>query len=325
MTTTKTRTHKARSQRSSSDRDEKLTALHEQITAGVANLLESGAWQAMLDTAAKFHRYSLGNQILIGLQAPTATRLAGFGTWRSLGRHVRKGEKGIAILAPCTYRATSAPHGDDNTTDTGEDEAKTTGQDTAKDGAPARQVLRGFRPAYVFDVAQTDGDPLPDLGESPVTGAVPAGLWDGLAAQVAAHGYTLTRGDCGSAEGYTHPGTRIVRISGTENDAAAVGVLAHELAHIECGHVQDLPTYRTCRGRCDIEAESIAYVVTAAHGVDTSGSTFGYVTGWAHGDPEAVRAAATTVTQTARRILDHLNPTEDPHNEQATGDTPDRV
>ena len=96
-------------------RAERLAELHEQIAGGVAALVGSDAWRAMLDTAAKFHSYSLGNVVLIALQAPQATRVAGFRTWKSLGRQVRKGERGIGILAPCTYRpkaatsATAAP------------------------------------------------------------------------------------------------------------------------------------------------------------------------------------------------------------------------
>jgi len=86
---------------------DKLAALHEQISDGVAALVESSP-TAMLDTAAKFHSYSLGNLLLIGAQAPQATRVAGFRTWRSLGWQVGKGERGIAILAPCSYRPTAA-------------------------------------------------------------------------------------------------------------------------------------------------------------------------------------------------------------------------
>ncbi len=91
----------------------KLAALHEQISDGVAALVESQGWRAMLDTAAKFHSYSLGNLLLIGAQAPQATtRVAGFRGWQSVGRQVRKGERGIAILAPCTYRPKAADRAD---------------------------------------------------------------------------------------------------------------------------------------------------------------------------------------------------------------------
>jgi len=99
----------------------------------------------------------------------------------------------------------------------------------------------------------------------------------------------------------------VVRVRDDLDDAQAVKTLAHELGHLECGHVTDLPTYATCRGRCEVEAESVAYVVAAAHGLDASGYTFAYVPGWAGGDPAKVRQAAETVTRAARTILSHCS------------------
>jgi len=302
-TKTKKATRRGPSAQANQDRDTKIAALHAQIAEGVEALVDSGAWKAMLDTAARFHTYSLGNQMLIALQAPAATRVAGFRTWQALGRQVRKGEKGIAILAPCTYRPkTETP--DNAETPAATTPAATSGEDSP---TPARRQLRGFRTAHVFAQEQTDGDELPTLGDTPAAGTVPAGLWDALAAQVSAHGYTVQRGDCGTADGYTDPATKTVRVTGSTHDAQAIGVLAHELAHIECGHVDDLPTYRTCRGRCEVEAESVGYIIATAHGLNSDTSTFGYITGWAHGDVATVRAAAETVTTTARTILTRLD------------------
>ncbi len=99
----------------------------------------------------------------------------------------------------------------------------------------------------------------------------------------------------------------VVRVRGDIDDAHAVKTLAHELGHLECGHVKDLPTYLTCRGRCEVEAESVAYVVAAAHGLDASGYSFAYVAGWAGGDLTGVREAAETVTKAARTILGRCN------------------
>jgi len=282
---------------------DKLTALHEQISDGVAALVESQAWRAMLDTAAKFHSYSLGNLLLIGGQAPQATRVAGFRTWQSLDRQVRKGERGIAILAPCTYRPKTAER---------PEPAAPAGQEPATSGGGATpdaggKQVRGFRVAHVFDIQQTGGDPLPEVAPALLTGQAPAGLWNDLAGQVTGHGYALERGACGGANGYTDPARRVVRVRDDIDDAHAVKTLAHELGHLECGHVKDLPTYATCRGRCEVEAESVAYVVAAAHGLDASGYTFAYVAGWARGDLTHVRQAAETVTKAARTILEHCS------------------
>ncbi len=280
---------------------DKLAALHEQISDGVAVLVESQGWRAMLDTAAKFHSYSLGNLLLIGAQAPQATRVAGFRTWQSLGRQVRKGERGIAILAPCTYRPKTA----DRAEPAGQEPATSCSAGAAPD-AGGKQV-RGFRVVHVFALHQTEGAPLPDVAPSLLVGQAPAGLWDALEGQVLGHGYTVHRGDTGRANGWTDPTSRTVRVSSAVDDAQAVKTLIHELAHLECGHVVDLPTYATCRGRCEVEAESVAYVVAAAHGLDAGGYSFAYVAGWAGGDLTRVRQAAETVTKTARTILSHCS------------------
>ncbi len=142
--------------------------LHEQIADGVAALVDSDAWRAMLDTAAKFHTYSLGNVLLIALQAPTASRVAGFRTWKSLGRQVRKDERGIAVLAPCTYRpktSTAATAATDSTREQAKDERG--GQAAPATGG---EHLRGFRVVHVFDIAQIEGDPLPDVAPALLTG-----------------------------------------------------------------------------------------------------------------------------------------------------------
>ena len=148
---------------------------------------------------------------------------------------------------------------------------------------------------------------MPDVAPVLLVGQAPAGLWDALEGQVLGHGYTVHRGDTGRANGWTDPASRTVRVSGAVDDAQAVKTLIHELAHIEAGHVADLPTYLTCRGRCEVEAESVAYVVATAQGMHASGYSFAYVAGWAGPDLSIVRQAADTVTQTARRILTPLD------------------
>jgi len=181
----------------------------------------------MLDTAAKFHSYSLGNLLLIGAQAPQATRVAGFRTWQSLGRQVRKGERGIAILAPCTYRPKAA----DRTESAGPagQEPPTTCSGGAAPDAGGKKQVRGFRAVHVFDDVQTEGDALPEVAPTLLVGQAPAGLWNDLASQVTGHGYALERGDCGGANGYTDPTRRVVRVRGDVDDAHAVKTLAHDL------------------------------------------------------------------------------------------------
>ncbi len=210
---------------------DKLAALHEQISDGVAALVDSEGWRAMLDTAAKFHSYSLGNLLLIALQAPQANRVAGLRSWQGLGRQVRKGERGIAILAPCTYRPKTVDRAEP-AAPAGPEPATSCSGGAAPD-AGGKQQVRGFRVVHVFALHQTEGAPLPDVAPSLLVGQAPAGLWDALEGQVLGHGYTVHRGDTGRANGWTDPASRTVRISGAVDDAQAVKTLIHELLRPE--------------------------------------------------------------------------------------------
>ena len=159
-------------------------------------MTSSAAWTNWLRTAARFHHYSFGNTIAIWMQRPDATRVAGYRTWQSLGRQVRKGEHGIQILAPLTRRG-EQPDPDSTNTDpqrTDTTQATTQAGDGPAGDPSARQIV-GVRIAYVFDYAQTDGEPLPDLraiAPSLLRGQAPEHLWDGLARQVAEAGFHLT-------------------------------------------------------------------------------------------------------------------------------------
>jgi hypothetical protein len=292
----------------------KIAALHEQIGERVEQLTADPQWRAMLDAAAKFHTYSLNNQLLIMAQAArlgiSPTRVAGFTTWKALGRSVVKGSTGLAVLAPCAYTRKDADTGSGQDTGRAAPAAGTAGEPSGGDAdrpSGAARLLRGFRVAHVFDVSQTEGDPLPDIAPELLTGDAPAALWDALAAQVAGHGYTLTREDCGQANGLTDPAARTVRVRPDVADAQAVKTLVHELAHVECGHTAEGYDYRGCRGRAEAEAESVAYIVTAWAGLDSGAYTVPYVAAWSAGDIDVVRAAAATVTAAAHRILDHLD------------------
>jgi len=290
----------------------RISELHDRIGEQVEQLTEDPAWRAMLDAAKRFHAYSVNNILSIMMQAAergmVPTRVAGFTTWKTLGRTVVKGSKGLAVLAPCTYK----PKVDSDRPADGE-QPTTAGAGTAGEGqpSPVRRVLRGFRVAYVFDVSQTEGEPLPDVAPVLLSGDAPAALWDGLAAQVAAHGYTLTRQDCG-ANGVTDRATMTVKVRPDVDDAQAVKTLAHELAHIKCGHTAQSYDYAGCRGRAEAEAESVAYIVTGWAGLDAGSYTVPYVAGWSRGDVAVIRAAAATVTAAAHRIIAALDGTDDP-------------
>jgi antirestriction protein ArdC len=325
--TTSSRTARGRSTAdrkgsSPQERADAVAVLHQQVSDGVAGLVEGPAWRAMLDTAARFHCYSLGNLLLIAGQEPTATWVAGFRVWQGLGRQVRRGERGIGILAPCTYRTPAADPAGTTATPSPAGVVAAAGAPQDRAAGDRSREVRGFRRVHVFDVAQTDGDPLPDVAPVLLTGGAPAGLWEALAAQVTTHGYSLERGDCGQANGWCDPATRTVRIRSDVDEAQACKTLAHELGHLQCGHVTDLPSYRVCRGRWEVEAESVAYIVAATAGLDTAGYSFAYLAHWAGGDLAVVRAAADTVVRAARVICAPLTAT-DATTDTTTGDTGD--
>ena len=244
----------------------------------------------MLSMASRFHNYSWRNCMLIVAQMPEATRVAGYNTWRSLDRQVRKGERGIAVLAPLTYR----PEGED-----------AEGAPLDASGKPARQV-RGWRIEHVFDISQTDGEDLPDVRPQLLDGEAPEGLWDALAEQIATAGFSLVREPVEGmpgALGCTSPATKTVRVRPDLSDAQAVKTLAHELAHVLFGHGTSDCTDR--RSRAEVEAESVAFMTCQSVGLDTSGYSLAYIGGWAPEGKEAEEVAATAsrVVMAARGIL----------------------
>jgi hypothetical protein len=259
--------------------EQRLAELHAQLTAAVGALTHTERWRRMLDVAARFHHYSPNNVLLIAVQRPDATLVAGYRTWAQLGRQVQRGERGIGILAPVVARREPEPDTDD---------------------ALGARTLRGFRAAHVFDVAQTEGRPLPDVRPRLLSGGSPTGLWDQLASQVNAAGYTLDRGPCGSANGYADHERRHVRVRDDVSSAQAAKTLAHELAHVLL-HQPDSPPRERRLG--EIEAESVAYVVAAGARMPTGDYSVPYVAGWAGGNTDLLRDTASRVLSTARQIL----------------------
>ncbi len=294
-------------QREAADRARRETVeqLHQQLAESIALLDEKDAWQRWLGMAAKLHRYSFNNVALTMLQMPEATMIAGYRAWQVMGHQVRRGEKAIKILGPVTRRVELVD--------------RVTGE-PIRDAEGRMQYVRkmvGVRPVSVFDASQVDPPvqtpPQPTL----LRGQAPPGLWDSLAGFVAAEGFRLTRGDCGGANGLTDYTGREVRVRADVDDAQAVKSLIHELAHVLIRPEPGEPYVGACRGRREVEAESVAYVVAAAHQLDTSQYTFNYVAGWAaqastpeHGIEAVVAETGARVIATADTILSHTKPVD---------------
>jgi DNA primase len=287
-------------------RQQQLEALHEHLAQQVEALRSGADWQRWLTVASRFPTYSFANTLLILAQRPDATAVAGYQAWRTLGRQVGKGERGIRILAPVLRRP-------DRAKDV-EDEQHATADPSDDLGERPARRLAGFRVTHVWDVSQTNGKPLPERpAPTSLEGEAPDGLWDNVTAEIARRGYRVQRGDTGEANGWTDPVNRVVRVADALDNAQAARTLVHELAHVIL-HTEAPPSTpegrAVCRGAREVEAESVAFLVCTSRGMSADGYTFPYVAGWAEEIPgdnvDAVRATGTRVLAAARDILQHL-------------------
>ena len=273
--------------------------LLQRLEDGVSAVQSSDEWRRLLQAQAKFHKYSMGNVCLILDQRPDATRVGGFHTWLSLGRHVRKGEHGIAILAPVfPPKAQKGP--DQEPVQSDETEVEKAGR-----GAPVH-----FRVAYVFDVSQTEGDPLPERPAHDLTGdSQEARLLFGRLVLVAEEeGLRVRYEDPAAlrgAKGYYQRDTMtIVLAKGLAADHS-VKTLVHELAHHFSGH--GVSGVQSDRSRAEAEAEGTAFVACEHFGIDTASYSFGYVTSWSGEEgPKIVKQVGAVIQKAARAIIERV-------------------
>lgn len=287
-------------------REERLAELTDKLENGVQEIYASGRYAEYLRVMSKFHRYSYGNALLIYLQCPHATRVAGYRHWqKAFGRQVRKGEKGICIFAPCPYKRFTTQERTD----------PDTGQTLyGPDGAPLTetrlvQAVR-FRIETVFDVSQTDGRELPALGVSELTGEVTdyQTVYDRLIAHSPVPvGYEdIPRG----AKGYFSPVEQRIALQPGMGQVQTIKTLVHEIAHAKLHDpAKQDPEEPKKRREKEVEAESVAYVVCQHFGIDTSDYSFGYVAGWSRGkELEELKASLNTIRKASAEIIDAIEP-----------------
>jgi hypothetical protein len=310
----------------------KLERLQHELGNAVAALVTGEDWKRAMSFAARFRGRSFSNTVLIYSQhyaaygegrvpEPTPTYVAGFKQWLSLGRHVMKGQSGYGILAPVTARFASPTPADPDSW------RRLARAERPRPGETVRSKMIGLRPTHVWDVSQTDGDPIPELPRPALlTGQAPDGLWDGLADQITGAGYELrlvsTAASIGGANGLTDFLSREVSVRMDMDDAAQTKTLAHELGHVllhepKSSNISGALAADAVlhRGIAEVEAESIALMIGAAHGFDTSSYTVPYVSTWASSVPgktpvEVVQVTAERVRATAVGILDKLETTQ---------------
>jgi len=269
--------------------------------------LESGHSEVLtqyLGAMARFHTYSFGNVMLIARQKPDATNVAGIRTWNLLGRFVKRGEKGILILAPMVGNRRSRQNEVATEIDT---------DNTADERKPGPQLV-GFRAVYVFDISQTEGKELPTLTE--VQGDV-SGYRERLFEFVQSQGVELSYSErIAPAKGLSHGG-KITLLSGMQ-PPEQFSTLVHEIAH-EMLHRGDRRTLTTKQVR-ETEAEAVAFVVCKASGLQTGTASADYIQLW-HGDANLLRESLEAVQRTAAVILGAIAPKPEASQETDSGNS----
>jgi antirestriction protein ArdC len=261
--------------------NDSLRKSHDKLQDAVAEIVSGDDWKRMLKIASKFHRYSFNNHLMIFLQRPDATVVAGFNRWKSLGRCVKKGEKGIAIFAPCRYK---------------------TKVETAEGDEKTMQQIRGFRVVHVFDISQTEGEELPDLDAvrpKLLDGDAPEGIWEVLVAQASEAGFEVIRDQKRPENGYCDFLSKEISVRPDVAPAQAVKTLIHELGHALL-HSDELPRSKEV---AEVEVESVAYIVCDAIGLDSGDYSFAYVARWAEGSTNLLRATGERVIACSKKIL----------------------
>ena len=286
--------------------DERVAELTERLENGVKELYASDNYAQYITAMAKFHHYSFGNALLILFQRPQATQVAGYNTWKQLGRQVKRGEKGIMILAPCNFRASLEREKID----------PLTGQALlGPDGKPLTEKVKispnRFKIAHVFDLSQTEGRELPQIGVSELTGDVAdyTGIYNRL---TALSPLPVVQEDFQrSAKGYTSFTENRIVVKPGMSQVQTIKTLVHEIAHAKLhkpDDILDVPRPDE-RRRKEVEAESIAYVVCQHFGIDTTDYSLAYVAGWSKGrELTELKGSLNIIHATAGEIIDAISP-----------------
>lgn len=273
-------------------REAKVEAMQADLAAGVEALADSEQWKKWLDFLGSFHTYSVNNTLLIQIQCPQASQVAGFRAWQAKGRQVRKGETGIRIFGKPFRKVT---------------------EEDANTGEKVSKWVKCPPPvATIFDVSQTDpieGVAQPSAPVVQLQGDDHGELFERISAHMTAQGWTVEREQIpGDTNGYcVVDGSRRIVVDADLSAAHAAKTMIHEAAHALL-HTDDegKATRDQDSATREVEAESVAYVVAGAHGLDTGEYSFGYVAGWAGGTTEAIKATAARVQGAAHALLDAL-------------------
>ena len=283
---------------------EKVKEITDKLEAGIKELMESASYKTFLNTMAKFHAYSLNNTILIAMQKPDATLVAGYTAWKNqFGRQVQKGEQGIRILAPTPYKKRMEVDIVDPSTGQARINPDGTKQTELKE-----IMVPAFKVVSVFDVSQTDGRPLPSIGVNELTGDVRQYemFFEALKRSCPVP-IAFEQIDSG-AKGYYHAVDHRIALQEGMSQVQTIKTLIHEMTHQKLHSMdpKEMPPEepRLTRNAKEVEAESVAYTVAQHYGIETSDYSFAYIAGWsASKDTPELKASLDRIRKAADELI----------------------
>ena len=284
----------------STSRKEKLNAIIKKLEDGVKDLFTSDHYQKYLRTMSQFHHYSFNNTLLIALQKPDATLVAGYGAWQNkFHRQVRKGEHGITVIAPVPVKIR------EEETPNQPPDASTSGQGKTED--EKEKIHMYFRPVTVFDISQTEGEPLPSIGVEELTGNA-EGYQSFMTAMTALSPVPIRFDQIeGGAKGYYHTAHKEIVIKKDMSESQTMKTCVHEVSHAilhDRDHMKAEGIQKDSRTK-EVEAESVAFAVCAHFMLDTSDYSFPYIASWSSSiDMKELKASMDTIRKTAGEIID---------------------
>ena len=288
---------------------EKMKEITDRLEQGITELFDSERYKEYLKVMSRFHNYSFNNTLLIAMQKPDASLVAGFTAWKNnFQRNVIKGEKGIKIIAPSPFKVKQQ---------TEKIDPHTRKPVMGKDGKPVMEEKEVTIPAYkvvsVFDVSQTEGKELPDIAVDELTGDVDRYKDFFIALEKTSPVPIGFEKIIGGAHGYYHLEDKRIAIDEGMSELQTLKTAIHEIAHaklhdIDLNAPKDEQQPRVDRRTREVEAESVAYTVCQHYGLDTSDYSFGYVAGWSSGRELAeLKGSLETIRSTAAEIINSID------------------
>ena len=283
---------------------EKVKEITDKLEAGVAQMMNSDSFKNYLKVMARFHNYSLNNTILIALQDPKATLIAGYTAWqKNFGRQVMKGEKAIRILAPTPYKKKMEVAVIDPSTGQARMNPDGTKQTELKE-----VMVPAFKVVNVFDVRSTEGKPLPSIGVNELTGDVQQYemFFEALKRSCPVP-IAFEQIDSG-AKGYYHTVDHRIALQEGMSQVQTIKTLIHEMTHQKLHSMdpKEMPPEepRLTRNAKEVEAESVAYTVAQHFGIETSDYSFAYIAGWSAGkDTPELKASLDRIRKAADEMI----------------------